>query len=336
MVGRVMSPEQAVEVTYDVLFIDDVCSFLNQRLVFDLRRDGKAIVGVFSPDDGSDGKRRLLDVGIGDVVESDARPEEFLAIARTASSHSLDPVVAEGELPVGGLTLGVTGPPGGVGVTEIAIAIANELARRTRVALVDLNQSWPSVGQRLGLNVHPNLRTAVDFALHDPGRLHQAMHGVGNVHVVTGLANPEVGTLPPSDIAGLVSAISAVFSLSIVDMGPVSQNQGDVVLRRLDVALVVGTGDPVGLTRLVRAYERFSQSVPEVDIALVVNQVTGSSHQRAEVANQLSELLPAVPRVVVPRDDRLARASWNGELVERGPFMRQVRRLAELFESVPR
>lgn len=333
VMGRVMSGDQAIDATFDVLFIDDVCSFLTPHLVFELRRSGKAIVGVFSPDDGSDGKRRLLEVGISDVAESEASPPEFLTVARSAVVGTPEVAAFEGSRPRSGLTIGVTGPPGGVGVTEVAIGLAEELSRKHRVALADLNQPWPSVGQRLALPVYPNLRTAVDFALHEPHRLAEAMHVDWSFDVVTGLANPGAGELPPADLAGLVSSLSGDHSHVIVDLGAVD-HKSDLLYRRLDALLVVGIGDPVGITRVVRAFEMVTESATGVEVGIVLNRVNGSSRQRHEIESQMVALAPGVPTVIIGNDQRLSSASWNGETVSRGSFQRQIRRLASLFDRV--
>ena len=87
VVARVMGPEQTVEATFDALLIDDVCSFLTPRLVSVIKKSGAEVVGVFSPTDGSDAKRRLLECGISDVIETDAAPEEYLEKVMAALAH---------------------------------------------------------------------------------------------------------------------------------------------------------------------------------------------------------------------------------------------------------
>ncbi len=334
VVGRVMSGDQAIDAAFDVLFIDDVCSFLTPHLIYELRRSGKAIVGVFSPDDGSEGKRRLLEVGISDVAESEASPTEFLNVARTAVVGTPEVAQVEMSRPRSGMTIGVTGPPGGVGVTEIAIGLAQNLSQRHKVVLVDLNQTWPAVGQRLGLPVYPNLRTAADLALHEPDRIEEAMHSTGTMEVVAGLANPASGELPPSDIAGLVTSLGARRSHVVVDLGAVDR-RSEVLYRRLEALLVVGIGDPVGITRVVRALEMVTESANGVEVGVVLNRVSGSPRQRLEIESQMAVLAPGVPVVLINEDGRLNSASWNGTTVSRGAFHRQVRRLASLFDGVP-
>ncbi len=332
--SRVMSPAQAVSSQFDVLFIDDVCSFLNQRLVIDVRASGKSIVGVFAPSDGTDAKRRLLEAGISDVIESDARAEEFLEIAAVTISHSTPPRQVAVETSGGGFRIGLTGPPGGVGVTEIACALALELSRRHKTSLVDANPDWPSVGQRLGLPVHPNLRTGIDFVLHEPGRLDEAAHSVGALAVIPGPANPGAVTVSPADLVALISGLGQSHSHVVVDLGHVIDLPADVV-RCLDAILVVGTGDPVGVTRLARTAERVATSLsPDCEMGLVVNKVERSARERSEVVSVLAGSIPGVPVVLVPEDRDIRRAAWNGSALEKGPFNRSVRRLGRIFDVV--
>ncbi|MCB1247312.1 MAG: hypothetical protein KDB69_08605, partial [Acidimicrobiia bacterium] len=187
--ARPLSHEHALSVSVDVLFIDDVCSFLTPKLVADLRSAGVAVVGVFDSSDGTDAKRHLLEAGITDVIESNATPSEFIALCsseapREPTSDRIPEVFERG------LRVGVTGPAGGVGVTEIACGLASALADEGATVLVDADLVWPNVGQRLGLEVHPNLMSAIDISLHDPGRLASATQPVDRMRVVAGLANP--------------------------------------------------------------------------------------------------------------------------------------------------
>ena len=84
---RIMSLEQAVNDQYEVLFVDDVCSFLTPRLVRSVRELGREIVGVYDPVDADDAKRHLLECGITDVIEEGAAPVEFLALAEATLLH---------------------------------------------------------------------------------------------------------------------------------------------------------------------------------------------------------------------------------------------------------
>lgn len=334
VVGRMMSAEQAATSSFDVIFIDDVCSFLSPRLVIELRNAGRGLIGVFSPDDGADGKRRLLEVGISDVVESDAEPHEFLAAARSSVMDRPPLPVSDRVADRAGMVVGVTGPPGGVGVTEVAVGLSHELSSRHPTVVVDLNQAWPSIGQRLGLGVHPNLRTAADLAVHEPERLDQAMHQLGDLSVVSGLANPRSGEVPATDVVSMLTALASSFSHVVVDLGSPDGWSSDLLLRRIDALLVVGIGDPIGLTRLVRTCEQFAESTPAPEMGIVVNRVSAGGRHRDEVKHQVSGLLPGYPVVLVPEERKIARAAWDGTTVDSGSFRRQMRRLASLFGGV--
>lgn len=331
---RVMSASEAVSSEFDVLFIDDVCSYLTQRLVIDVRASGKSIVGVFDPSDGTDAKRRLLEVGIGDVIESDASPEEFLAIAAVTISHSAPPRDVTVQSDGGGYRIGLTGPPGGVGVTEISCSLAVDLSRRHRTALVDANLTWPSIGQRLALPVHPNLRTAIDLVLHEPERLEDAAHTVGVLSVIPGPANPGVVTVSQADLVALISGLGHAHSRVVVDLG-YSPDVPVEVIRCFDAILVVGTGEPVGLTRLARTAERIAAAVdPECELGLVVNRVDKGVRQRAEIVSVLAGSTPGLPVVLIPEDRGIRRAVWDGSSVGRGPLQRAVRQLGQVFDKV--
>ena len=76
----VMQPEDAFSESFDVLFIDDICSFLSPHLVQKLNEAGRRVVGVYNPAEFPDGKDRLLACDVTEVIEADADPEEFLTL----------------------------------------------------------------------------------------------------------------------------------------------------------------------------------------------------------------------------------------------------------------
>lgn len=331
--GRVMSADQAVAGSFDAFLIDDICSFLTPRLVSDLRAQGKAVIGVFDPGDGSDAKRRLLEAGVSDVIEADATAEEFLEFSASSVSHlgSSRPTETEITEPVSGMRIAVTGPPGGVGSTEVACGLALELASIRPTVLVDCNQAWPGVAQRLALPVHPNLLTAVDLALHQPDRLSGATHRMGELDIVSGLANPSPSRLTRSELRSVVGALTATHHFVVADVGPVGPGLEDFPLREVGAILVIGAAGPVGLTRLIRAYQEIRDVVGESSqIALVVNRVGRSPRQRAETLDTLGRSLGEVPVALVPEDPKLARWSWDGVPAGKGVYRRAVRRLARV------
>jgi MinD-like ATPase involved in chromosome partitioning or flagellar assembly len=330
-----MGSEQAVHDEYDVLLIDDVCSFLTPRLVQRLREQGREVVGVYSPDDGPDAKRRLLECGVTDVIEADASADEFLATAAAILAHRR---IAVPDSPRVSPTfrIGVLGSGAGTGVTEVSIALASHLASRRSAVLVDLNQVWPGIAQRLDLSLHPNLRTAVDLAHHSPGRLPEAIHQSQDLAVVAGLANPDAGQeVSLHELRGLLEDLGTHgYEFLVADLGSVV---GDSTPWSLDFGMlvVVGTANPVGLTRLVRTVQRLL-SGPHQDILVAVNRVPAGGHRQSEIRSELHRSLAGTPVVLLPGDPRIESAAWNGVVTDSGRFNRAMREVAGLLVEATR
>jgi len=207
VVGRLMGATQCVDTDFDLIFIDDVCSFLTPRLVTLLRQKGRAVVGVYDPADSPDAKRRLLECGISDVIESDASPEEFMGKAEVASTD-LRPTRSPHEpRPRSGRAFAVIGTHDGVGCTEVAVCLAACAARSATTGLVDLDPVWPSVLQRLDLAPHPNLRTLIDVTLHG-GDLDQALQRVGPLSVSGGSSGQGARSIPVHEMSMAIEALT--------------------------------------------------------------------------------------------------------------------------------
>ncbi len=330
--ARVMGPEQAVHDEYEVLLIDDVCSFLTPRLVQRLREGGREIVGVYSPGDGPDAKRRLLECGITDVIESDASPDEFLAAAIATLAHSQVPAPILQHRSEG-YRIGVVGSGPGTGVTELSISLASHLAQHRATVLMDLNQSWPAVAQRLDLPVHPNLRTAVDLAHHAPDRLRESLLEVGSLAIVGGLANPGAAHMVSAhEIQGLLDDLCSGQGFLVADLGSIADSGVATALYKFDVLLLVGVGTPVGLTRLIRSAGGLSPGRGG-ELVVVVNRVSGSGHRRDDIRAELGRSLAGAPLILLPEDGRLERAAWDGVISDRGGFHRSVRNVARIIDA---
>ena len=164
-----------------------------------VRASGREVVGVYDPAEFADGKDRLLECGVADVVEAGAHPDEFLRViarvAQTVVTATLSEAVA--EAPIHEVSerrsqalIAIGGPAGGTGATEVAIAIAVRLGESgRRVVLVDCDETNPSVAQRLALPIHPNIRTAIDVLEHRTGPVASVIQVVGPIAVIPGLPN---------------------------------------------------------------------------------------------------------------------------------------------------
>ncbi|MFQ5522232.1 MAG: CpaE family protein [Acidimicrobiia bacterium] len=330
VLARVMGPEQALEAGFEVLVIDDVCSFLTPRLVKGVREKGAVVLGVFDPVDGSDAKRRLLECGISDVVEADATPEEFLEKIKLTLAHRIPHAGSRAVDRERGRRVAVLGATDGVGATEVAVALAKGVSTQLRVVLVDLDPVWPSIAQRLDLSPHPNLRTALDRVLHGSGDPLQAAHQVGTMTVVGGLADVGVAVPPsPSELGMLCDDLNEVAEVLVADLGSWTEAMRGI-LRHFTSLVVVGRGDPVGVGRLLRVLEQVTEVAAGGSAVAVVNQAPRRPYHRGEIRAELNEAFPALPVVVLPFDARLAETAWDGDLAARGPFAKGMGRMADL------
>jgi MinD-like ATPase involved in chromosome partitioning or flagellar assembly len=321
-----MAADDALEATYDVLVIDDVCSFLTPRLVLRLREQGKDILGVISPQDGPDAKRRLLECGVTDVIESDARPDEFLRILAATRVDRLNEVstASRGAGRVS-YRVGVRSAATGSGATEVAIAIASRLGAAQPTVLIDLDQQHPGVALRLDLPVYPNLRTAVDLAHHDPDRLPEALLDVSGLLVAAGLsAGVSQDPYRTGELTGLVEELGSVRRIQVMDMGESVEARGIAC----DVEITVGDGSPVGVARLIRT---FQDNTPIGAERVVVVNRAPSGRRSDEIKIEMGRALDGVAVVVIPEDDHVRRAAWDGTLVTAGKFAKGMARIADLL-----
>lgn len=330
IVGRVMASDQAVEGSFDVLLIDDVCSFLTPRLVAVLKQSAVEVVGVYMPEDGPDAKRRLLECGISDVVETDAGPEEFLTKIHGTLAHRAQPPAEEPAVNSSALRIGVTGPCAGVGITEIAVSLARSLAGDIGTVLVDMDPYWPSIAQRLDLPLHPNIRTSLDHALHRGDQIEETVHVIDELSVVGGRADGGQGPeISRPDSVMLIDALGSLAEVVVLDLGPLRQTEPGLI-RELDTLIVVGAGNPVGVARLITTVGGVFARYPGQSVLAVVNKIGKGSYRRTEVLDEMERAIPDLPVVTVPFEDRLEQASWDGSLLVRGRYGRAVSSISEV------
>lgn len=331
VVARVMGVDQATETGFDVLLIDDICSFLTPRLVSLVRERGAGVLGVFDPGDGPDAKRRLLDCGISDVIESGAGPDEFLSAVRSAfKSQAGSPNVRLAKSAAWSIAaLGVTA---GVGATEVAVAISRSLSTRLKTVLLDLDPVWPSIAARLDLPLHPNLRTAVDRALHDDQPISGSFHQIGELSVVGGLADRgAAGPVSHSEISMLLGTVAPLTEVVVADLGSMT-NAFRSLFPWFDSLLLVASGDPVGLSRLAASLDQVSALHRDGKLVVVVNKTHGTRFHESEVRAEVSGAWPDLPLVVMPYDRRVPEAVWEGVVSDRGAFARATIRMTELID----
>lgn len=365
--GYVMSPEDALAETYDVLLVDDVTSFLSTRLVSNLQRSRIRVIGVYdSSDPAGTGKQRLLELGVDEALADTTPPAEFVeAIARVAGPMTVDAPELEGlfdaivapasTAPIDhdapsrraarGLTIAVAAATGGAGSTEVAIQLARELrGRRQAVVVVDADEQAPSIAQRLGLGLHPNIRTAVDAVHHATGGLASTLNrlSVAGIEVLSGLPNPrDWFELRAGEVAEVVTELARSHPYAVVNVGPRIEDLPEMggtarfavtrsILSLADVVFLVGSPNPVGVTRVVDWLADGRSLLSGKPLHIVLNQHPGGSFISTEIENELRRTVSPQSITVVPFDKRVQRASWEGDFAARGPFTKAMARVARL------
>jgi len=367
--GYVMSSEDASSESYDVLVVDDVTSFLSTRLVSNLQRSGVRVIGVYdAADPAGAGKQRLLELGVDEALADTTPPAEFVeAIARIAGPMTLedpefdglfDAIVASPATaaPVEddsatrrlrrGYVVAVAAATGGAGATEIAVGLAANLrARNQATVLVDADEQAPSVAQRLGLGLHPNIRTAVDAVHHGTGALNATLTSipVAGISVLSGLPNPrDWFELRSGEVVEVIAELAKTHPYIVANVGPRIEDLPETggparfsvtraTLSLSDMVVLVGTATPIGVTRIVDWLADGRQLVTGKPLHVVLNQHPGSSFVASEIEAELRRTVSPQSITVVPFDKRVTRAAWDGDLVPRGPFSKAMTRLVRLI-----
>ena len=215
------------------------------------------------------------------------------------------------------------GPTGAPGRTTVAIGLAAESAARGRaVTLVDADPYGGAVGQHLavldevsGLLAAARLANAGQL---DASRLAELAREIGpGLRLVTGLPRPDRWTeVRPQALVEVLRAARRLDELVVVDTGfglpttpldPFAAGPGRdeitlAVLEAADRLVVVGSADPVGLTRLVRSLRDVAEVRPGGADVVVVNRMRSSlGWSTREVGDLVGQVAPDARVVVPPR-----------------------------------
>lgn len=343
--ARVLDSREALDERYQVLVAEDLTSFLTPRLVTELHRSGRRLLGVFDPTEPW-GQERLRELGADDTVATTTDPEAILRAVTALCIGSVTDLDAElaalnGSIPAPpdeepgdeAPLIVVGGPAGGPGATEIAIALASELATTGATVLVDADDVAPSMAQRLGLPLHPNLRTAIDIVQHVSGEIDEVLVDVGGTKVLPGLsASADAVDLRPAEVVDVLTELARRSSHVVANVGHrLEESAGRYGIARSVVAaadqvVAVAHPSPVGLARLLE-WVADVRALTRAPIHVAFNRVPRGRFKQAELEEELRRTYAPPTVVFVPQDRRVEEAAWAGELVRSRPFMRAVREL---------
>ncbi len=181
------------------------------------------------------------------------------------------------------------GPTGAPGRSTVAIAVAAELAGSgRRTVLVDADPYGGSVAQLLGiLDESSGLLAAarkVNAGLLEPEAMAAACRRLGTgLEVLTGLPRSDRRIEVRPDVLTGVLSTATVLGDVVVDTGFSIEDPGSdrdrMTLEALacaDEIVVVGSADPVGLTRLARGLVDLRAVESHTPVHVVVNRMRGS------------------------------------------------------------
>lgn len=355
-------PRMALELPLDVVVIDDVSSFLTRDKVVRLREKGTRVVGIYDPEGHEGlGVSFLENLGVDLSLPSNISPEEMInAVSQLQPkenySNVFDHAVADfsagqnvNSNPGESTLIAVSGPAG-TGSTEVAIALADILvARRNATLLLDCDEVGPSVARRLGFHLHPNILSAMDSVANVTrpltemvGRPSDQMASSINFDVIPGIASQEDWPqLKSTDLSDLFSAARKSWRYIICNTGPFAEDLSGYGMERFcgtraaleyaDLIVGVMTPTPTGYMRFLDWLASLRTIGHERSVYVVVNRSPKSGYIRSEIENQLSKDVDnryIAGVFFVPEDERVSKAEWEGQLVQRGPFVNSVAELA--------
>jgi MinD-like ATPase involved in chromosome partitioning or flagellar assembly len=278
---------------------------LDADSVSSLRRRGLAVVLVAAPEDLLDGDtERLRRLGIDHLLASTelgSLVETVTGASAAAASVVPRPSAAssEGEaVEVTGRLLAVWGPTGAPGRTTVAVGVAAEIAGSGReVLLADMDAYGGAVAQHLGVLDEVSgllgAARAANTGQLSPERLGALARQVGpRLRVLTGLPRPDRWQeVRPAAFADVLEQAVHLAPYVVLDLGfsleadpvdpfgssaPQRNEMTLAALQRADEVLVVGSADPVGLSRLARGLVELNILLPGVPPRVVVNRTRPS------------------------------------------------------------
>jgi MinD-like ATPase involved in chromosome partitioning or flagellar assembly len=327
---------------------------VDRDLVDRLAAHGVQVVAVLPDHDTraagrEDEVARLVDIGVVAVVAESEVPGRLVpqvrdAVAGRAETPDQQDATAwtsPGEVRRGRV-LAVWGATGAPGRTTVTVGLAAALARNGRpTLLVDADPFGGSVAQHLGILDEASgllgaIRHANAGAL-TPERVRAAARSADeHLDVLTGLPRPDRWReVRARNLVEVLTCAAETAEHVVVDAGfgaevaapvgtPAPRSREALVtsvLQEADDLVVVGSAEPVGLTRMARLLVDCRQVRQEGPSHVVVNRMrSGLGWRESEIADMVFRLCPGAKVHFVPFDlDGADRAMQAGRsVVENG------------------
>lgn len=268
--------------------------YLNDRLMAEADAAGVRIVALVAADVE---RRHAASLGLLEVVDAEAGWSTIEAVLLGERSGRT-PVEAHRN----GTVLAVWGPAGAPGRTTMAICLAAELAASgATVVLADVDTHSGSIAPALGLlDEAPGFAAACRLA--GAEALTQAelerigqryLSARGSFWVLTGIGRPS--RWPELSGARVTAAIAACrdwVDYTVLDTGSSLENDEEIssdlfaprrnaatisALREADEVIAVGSADPVGLSRFLRAHVDLLETIDTDRVTVVMNRIRATA-----------------------------------------------------------
>lgn len=295
--------------------------YLSARLLDACDRAGVRLVALVGDEVG---RRHAASLGLFETVDAASTWPTIEAMLHASPSG------AEGVDRSAGVVIAVWGPAGAPGRTSIAVGIAAELAALGHsVVLADVDTHGAAVAPTLGiLDEAPGFAAACRLAGSDSltrSELERIAHryesAAGAFWVLTGIGRssrwPE---LTAERVRGAIAACRAWVDFTILDTSASLENDEEIssdllaprrnaatvtAVREADRIVAVGSADPVGLSRLLRAHGELLEAASTNDITILVNRLRASAigmNPAGQVTQMLSRFGGIQSPVLVPHD----------------------------------
>ncbi|QNE21014.1 hypothetical protein F1D05_27775 [Kribbella qitaiheensis] len=247
----------------------------------------------------------------------------FVPYAGDAPSNEPPRPYGEGT----GRVIAVWGPTGAPGRSTVAVGLATELAAKGMPTLLaDADVYGGTVAQQLGMldetsGLAAAARSAGGGSLDVAVLARQARQVSPHLLVLTGLSRADRWTeLRPAAIESVWLTARMLAPCTVVDAGFCIESDEEIsfdtlaprrngatlaTLEEADEVVVVGTADPVGLTRLIRALHELRAAVPSANPRIVVNRLRSGPLGNAPaeaVAEALSRYAGVQAAALLPFD----------------------------------
>jgi Flp pilus assembly CpaE family ATPase len=283
---------------------------------------------------------------------------ELLGIERAGSRSPAHAAVRQGSV------VAVWGPTGAPGRTTVAVTLSYELARLSLDAmLIDADVYGGVVASTLGLlDESPGLAAACRHAQSrklDPSSLAQVAWQINpKLRVLTGISRaerwPELRT---GSIECVLSVARNLAEFTIVDVGFSLESDEELsfdtiaprrngatlsVLDDADLILAVGSGDPIGIQRLVRGLNALRDADVRAPVWIVLNRVRGGAvpgDPAIELDQALQRFIGQSAAALLPYDlaavdAAVAVGKFLGEVTPHSPLCRAVAELASAIGGI--